>query len=75
MDSEALKTVQVKTTTNYVYTLKVQDDELTSGDYYLYAIANYNTSNFGQLDMSELSSCRLMLSSHTLWKTHTSPAR
>lgn len=55
LDSEALKTVQVKTPTNYVYTLKVQDDELTSGDYYLYAIANYNTSNFGQLDMSELS--------------------
>ena len=55
LDSEALKTVQVKTPTNYVYTLKVQDDELTSGDYYLYAIANYNTSNFGQLNMSDLS--------------------
>ena len=55
LDSEALKTVQVKTPTNYVYTLKVQDEELTSGDYYLYAIANYNTSNFGQLNMSELS--------------------
>ena len=55
LDSEALKTVQVKTPTNYVYTLTVQDEELTSGDYYLYAIANYNTSNFGQLDMSELS--------------------
>ncbi len=59
LDSEALKTVQVKTPTNYVYTLKVQDDELTSGDYYLYAIANYNTSNFGQLNMSELSSLSL----------------
>lgn len=56
LDSEAIKKVEDKTPTNYVYTLTVQDDELTSGDYYLYAIANYNTSNFGQLDMSELSS-------------------
>lgn len=55
LDSEAIKKVEDKTPTNYVYTLTVQDDELTSGDYYLYAIANYNTSNFGQLDMSELS--------------------
>ena len=59
LDSEALKEVQKKTNTNYVYTLTVQDDELTSGDYYLYAIANYNTSNFGQLNMSELSSLSL----------------
>ena len=55
LDSEAIKKVEDKTPTNYVYTLKVQDEELTSGDYYLYAIANYNTSNFGQLNMSELS--------------------
>ena len=55
LDSEAIKKVEDKTPTNYVYTLTVQDDELTSGDYYLYAIANYNTSNFGQLNMSELS--------------------
>lgn len=55
LDSEAIKKVEDKTPTNYVYTLTVQDDELTSGDYYLYAIANYNTSNFGQLNISELS--------------------
>ena len=59
LDSEAIKKVEDKTPTNYVYTLTVQDDELTSGDYYLYAIANYNTSNFGQLNMSELSSLSL----------------
>ena len=73
LDSEALKTVQVKTPTNYVYTLKVQDDELTSGDYYLYAIANYNTSNFGQLNMSELSSLSLdALKSYLVENTYES---
>ena len=73
LDSEALKTVQVKTPTNYVYTLKVQDEELTSGDYYLYAIANYNTSNLGQLDMSKLSSLSLdALKSYLVENTYES---
>lgn len=73
LDSEAIKKVEDKTPTNYVYTLTVQDDELTSGDYYLYAIANYNTSNFGQLDMSELSSLSLdALKSYLVENTYES---
>ncbi|MGM9744190.1 MAG: fimbrial protein [Candidatus Cryptobacteroides sp.] len=73
LDSEAIKKVEDKTPTNYVYTLTVQDDELTSGDYYLYAIANYNTSNFGQLNISELSSLSLdALKSYLVENTYES---
>lgn len=73
LDSEALRDVVETTPTNYVYTLTVQDDELTSGDYYLYAIANYNTSNFGQLDMSKLSSLSLdALKSYLVENTYES---
>lgn len=41
--------------TNYIYTANIPEDAgLTSGNYFLYAIANYNSSTFGDVEMSDL---------------------
>ena len=41
-------------TTNYIYTIEFDDAELTSGEYYLYAVANYDSSNFGTVSIADL---------------------
>lgn len=41
--------------TNYIYTANIPEDAgLTSGNYFLYAVANYNSSTFGDVEMSKL---------------------
>ena len=41
--------------TNYIYTANIPEDAgLTSGNYFLYAVANYNSSTFGDVEMSDL---------------------
>ena len=41
--------------TNYIYTANIPEDAgLTSGNYFLYAVANYNSSTFGDMEMSDL---------------------
>ena len=41
--------------TNYIYTANIPEDAgLTSGNYFLYAVANYNSSTFGDVELSKL---------------------
>lgn len=40
--------------TNFIYTVTCEDEEVTSGFWYLYAIANYNASDFGSVNLSEI---------------------
>ena len=55
LGSAQLQKCQHISSTNYVYTINIEDDELTSGEYYLYAIANASSNNFGTVDISDLS--------------------
>lgn len=44
-----------KSNTNYIYTANIPEDAgLTSGNYFLYAVANYNSSTFGDVELSKL---------------------
>ncbi len=46
--------------TNYIYTANIPEDAgLTSGNYFLYAVANYNSSTFGDVEMSDLENLSL----------------
>lgn len=46
--------------TNYIYTANIPEDAgLTSGNYYLYAVANYNSSTFGDVEISDLENLSL----------------
>lgn len=46
--------------TNYIYTANIPEDAgLTSGNYFLYAVANYNSSTFGDVEMSKLENLSL----------------
>jgi len=42
--------------TDYIYTVTCEDDEVTSGDWYLYAIANYNSSDYGSASLDKIKS-------------------
>lgn len=53
--------------TNYIYTATIPEDAgLTTGNYYLYAVANYNTSTFGDVDISDLENLSLSELKETL---------
>lgn len=54
LDRSDLGTPVHQSNTNYIYTVTCQDENLYSGDYYLYAIANYGSSNFGTVSLSSL---------------------
>ncbi|MCQ2116409.1 MAG: hypothetical protein MJZ07_09430 [Bacteroidales bacterium] len=40
--------------TNYIYTVTCDDEEVTSGSWYLYAIANYDATDYGTVKLSEV---------------------
>lgn len=56
VDKNGMGTPTATTSTNYKYTvnLDVTDKGITTGNWYLYAIANYNTKFFN-IDMDEIS--------------------
>lgn len=50
-------------TTNYIYTFTLTDqlegNNIKSGDYYLYAVANYKTAGFGHVELTDLMNVKL----------------
>lgn len=53
--------------TNYIYTANIPVDAgLTSGNYFLYAVANYNSSTFGDVNISDLENLSLSELQNTL---------
>jgi len=42
--------------TDYIYTVTCENEEVTSGDWYLYAIANYNTTDYGTVSLNQIRS-------------------
>jgi len=59
VEVSTMGTPTVVNSTNYIYTIHVNDDALVSGDYYLYAIGNYNRKGFGSVDLSKVRSMNL----------------
>ncbi|MCQ2116192.1 MAG: hypothetical protein MJZ07_08320 [Bacteroidales bacterium] len=54
IEQNTLSLKQEVSSTNYIYTVTCEDEEVTSGFWYLYAIANYNATDFGTVNLSEI---------------------
>ena len=59
LDKSSLTLKEVVSSTNYIYSADFEDESLTSGEYYLYAVANYDSSTFGDVSISDLSGLSL----------------
>lgn len=66
LTSAQLSQVQELSSTNYVYSITIEDSELTSGNYYLYAIANSGSSNFGSVNIESLKTLSLVQLKNTI---------
>lgn len=53
---DGLQNYTQPSSTNYIYTITCEDESLTSGEYYLYAIGNYGSNNFGSVNIASLKS-------------------
>ncbi len=59
LDEADLANCSQTTPTNYVYTVNLKHEDLTSGEYYLYAIANAGSSSFGLVNLESLKTASL----------------
>lgn len=59
LDEADLAECSQTTPTNYVYTVNLEHEDLTSGEYYLYAIANAGSSSFGLVNLESLKTASL----------------